>query len=247
MERYTVRLAGHNVLIESRYESSRRFFSDYTVPDERWEITARVEDSELDATVAEVQGITRETAELTGLYRPIAEAMPMLGGFVFHGAAISYGGRGYIFTAPSGTGKSTHIRLWRRYLGKAVDIVNGDKPIITVDDGGAVVHGTPWAGKERWQKNRSVPLGGICLLHRGEICTAKRASADEFLPFLICQTYRSADPAVMGKTMELLDAVLKEVPVYSLHCDVSEDAVRCSFEAMCGENYDDNKLRMESL
>lgn len=247
VERYTVKLAGHRVIVESRYESSRRFFSDYIVPDGDGEILASVSDEEILRTQRDVPDITGEMAELTGLYRPIAEAMPALGGVVFHGAAISYGEGGYIFTAPSGTGKSTHIRLWRKYLGKKVDIINGDKPIITADDGGVTVHGTPWSGKERWQKNRSLPLKGICLLHRGEECRIKKAEADEFLPFLISQTYRSSEPDTMGRTMELLDRILRAVPVYSLFCDMSEDAVRCSFEGMCLENYEENKVRTESL
>lgn len=243
MEKYTVKLAGHTVQIESRFEKNRGFFSDYIVPDTTPELVARVSDDDIDSAVANVPDISRETAELTELYRPIAEGMPLLGGFVFHGAAISYDGKGYIFTAPSGTGKSTHIRLWRKYLGRDVDIINGDKPIITADERGVIVHGTPWSGKERWQKNVSFPLGGICLLGRGESCSVSKVDPAEHLPFLMCQTYRSDDGEVMARTMELLDTVLGCVPVYLLHCDISEDAVRCAFGEMCGRNYDDYRIK----
>ena len=241
MERFTIRLAGHNIGIESRFESSRRFFADYIVPDEDIEITAAVSDDEIDRTAASFPELSRESAELTGLYRPIAEALPSLGGFVFHGAAISFGDDGYIFTAPSGTGKTTHIRLWKKYLGKNVDIVNGDKPIITAGDDGVFVHGTPWAGKERWQKNRGVPLRGLCLLRRGDRCYADSADIDEMIPFLFSQTYLSSDSAAAGRTMELLDMMLRQVPVHSLYCDISEAAVKCSFETLCGLKYDDHK------
>ncbi len=242
MERFTIRLAGYNIGIESRFESSRRFFADYIVSDDNAiVITSSVSDEELINTVSAVPGISREAAELTGLYRPIAEALPVLGGIVFHGAAISYGDDGYIFTAPSGTGKTTHIRMWKKYLGKNVDIVNGDKPVITVSDDGVYVHGTPWSGKERWQKNRSVPLRGICLLHRGDTCHADVADADELIPFLFSQTYLSSDCNAAGRTMELLDDVLRQVPIYSLYCDISENAVKCSFETLCKLNYDEHK------
>lgn len=240
MESFIIKLAGHSVSIKSRYEISRRYFADYMADQtDEPEIYAAVSDEALEEIAGRLPDIPREIAEITELYRPIAEAMPALGGFVFHGAAITFGERGYIFAAPSGTGKSTHIRLWRKYLGDTVDIVNGDKPIITVaDDGTVFVHGTPWAGKERWQKNRSVSLAGICLLHRGESCRAEAADPNEILPFLFTQTYLSRSADVTGKTMELIDAVMKRVPIYSLYCDVSEDAVRCSFEMMCGLDYD---------
>ncbi len=243
MEHINICLAGHIVRIFYRYEKNRDFFADYitdssVTPD----IIASVTDEEIRSTVDVVPGISPETAELTSLYRPIAEGFPTLGGFVFHGAAISFGGKGYIFTAPSGTGKSTHIKLWRRYLGKKVDIINGDKPIITVSDGGIFVHGTPWAGKERWQKNHSFPLGGICLLHRSKDCTAGTADTDAALPFLLGQVYISPCEEVTAKTMELLDTVLRSVKIKDLYCDISEKAVRCSFEELCGQNYDDHKI-----
>lgn len=240
METFTVRLAGHNIRIESRYPESRVFFRDYTVPDTDWEIIAQITDTELDRTVAAVPGITRTTAELTGLYRPIAEVMPTLGGFVIHGAAISFGGKGYLFTAPSGTGKSTHIKLWRRLI-DGVDIINGDKPIITIEGEDVMIHGTPWSGKERWQKNVSLPLGGICLLRRGDTSSIRIADAGEFLPFLLRQTYYSSRRDAASQTMVLLDKVLTRIPVYSLACDISEDAARCSFETLTGEKYNEHK------
>lgn len=244
MEQINIRLAGHIIRVLYRYEKNRDFFADYITDDDTApEIIASVTEEEIRHTVAEVPGISPETAELTSLYRPIAEALPHLGGFVFHGAAISFGGKGYIFTAPSGTGKSTHIKLWRKHLGNKVDIINGDKPIITVSDGGVFVHGTPWAGKERWQKNCSFPLGGICLLRRSISCKAEEADTDDDLPFLLSQTYISPDADVTGKTMELLDKVIRSVKISRLYCDISEEAVRCSFEEMCSLCYDDHKLR----
>ena len=93
---------------------------------------------------------TESEAEILCIYRAIAEKLPLYNRFVMHGAAISFEDKAYIFTAASGTGKSTHIRLWRKAFGNPVGIVNGDKPVIEIkDDGTSLVYGTPWAGKER--------------------------------------------------------------------------------------------------
>ena len=159
-----------------------------------------------------------------------------------HGAAIQYDGRAYLFTAPSGTGKSTHIKLWRRYLGAAVRVINGDKPFVLVPeapDAVPVAYGTPWSGKECWQENASAPLAGICLLSRAESGATRidRIPAADALDRIIRQVYLPPNALAAANALELLDALLARVPVYDLAVDMSEDAVRTSFEALTGLPY----------
>ena len=68
-------------------------------------------------------------------------------GFFFHSSALALDGEGYLFTALSGTGKSTHTRNWRKLFGERVTMINDDKPIIRRIDGRFFVCGTPWMGK----------------------------------------------------------------------------------------------------
>ena len=137
-----------------------------------------------------------------------------------------------MFTAPSGTGKSTHLALWKKYLGEEVEIVNGDKPLISVENEEIRVYGTPWGGKERWQRNISVPLRGICFLRRGIANRIREVQSGEALPMLMQQVYYTRNPESAGKTMELLDEVFKKVPMYKMECDISREAVECSFGMM---------------
>lgn len=192
--------------------------------------------------------------ETLAVLRAVAERLPGLGRLLVHGAAVSYDGRSYLFCAPSGTGKSTHIRLWRRYLGKGVGVVNGDKPILRVmGDGGAPLEvplacGTPWSGKEGWQSGVQVPLGGICLLSRalrpgeGSIARVDPARA---LDRVLRQVYLTGDPVGAGLALELVDALLGRVPLYDLACDMSEGAVRMSFEAMTGADFEACRVKEE--
>ena len=119
-------------------------------------------------------------------------------------------------------------------------MVNGDKPFLSLEPDGTVrVWGSPWAGKERWQSPISVPLCGVCLLERGtdRIC---RLPPEQALTPLFRQTYHRDDPALEYLTLGFLDALLRRVPVYRLTCGMTDDAVRCSFEALTGlpyENY----------
>ena len=183
-------------------------------------------------------GFSAGYAEALCLHRKIAEKIPFYGSAVFHGAAISYQGKAYLFTAPSGTGKSTHIRLWQRYLGKPVGIINGDKPILSFSDSGITVCGTPYAGKEGWQANVQLPLGGICILSQSPKNTIVPLSPSECMLPLLQQIYRPEDRAAMAKTLTFVDQLCRQ-PIYHLACSISEDAVRQSFSAMTGLSYEE--------
>lgn len=240
-ERFTFGIAGLNIEVECRYDYLIRQCGDYmTLPGKRIDMSVRADDEALEAEHALTPQMPRGYIESICVYREIAERLPRYGAAVFHGAAIAYGGKAYIFTAPSGTGKSTHIGLWMRYLGDAVEIVNGDKPVIKRSDGDMLVCSTPWAGKENWHKNSIVPIGAICVLQRGSVNRIRRAEADEVLAVLLGQTYipKSDEGALLS--LELLDALCEKVPMYVLECDISETAVKTSFTAMTGESYPEN-------
>lgn len=179
--------------------------------------------------------------EISALHRKIAEVLPLYRRFLMHGAAITYGEGAYLFCAPSGVGKSTHISLWKRYLGGEVDIVNGDKPFLSLEDGADSqyfrVYGSPWAGKERWQKNRSAPLRAICFISRGSENSISRLQPEQCLPQLMRQIYIPRDTEAASETLQLMDRLVSLVPLYQLRCNISEDAVKCCFEGLTGLRY----------
>lgn len=180
--------------------------------------------------------------ETLAVQRAIANRLPERHRLLVHGAVIEFEGRAYLFTAPSGTGKSTHIRLWCQYLGDAVRVINGDKPFVRIPkhrDELPVVYGTPWAGKEGWQCNDSASLAGIVLLSRSEpgAPSIRSASAALNIDKIMRQVYFPPDADASVLTLDLLDAMLARVPVYELACDMSEDAVRTSFEGLTALEY----------
>lgn len=214
-------------------------------PEARVDFDVRVTQADIDYE----RGMATEGTDWTDAYletlavqRAIANRLPERHRLLVHGAVIEFEGRAYLFTAPSGTGKSTHIRLWRQYLGDAVRVINGDKPFVRIPehrDELPVVYGTPWAGKEGWQCNDSAPLAGIVLLSRSEpgASSIRLASAALNIDKIMRQVYFPPDAAGSVLTLDLLDAMLARVPVYDLTCDMSEDAVRASFEGLTGLEY----------
>ena len=102
--------------------------------------------------------------ETLAVCRRIAERMPEHDTFLFYGSCIAVDGAGYVFTAKSGTGKSTHTRLWREMLGVRAVMVNDDKPLIRIADDGSVIYDPPWDCNHHLSHNIAVPLKAICIL-----------------------------------------------------------------------------------
>lgn len=177
-------------------------------------------------------------ANYSRIYRAICEHAITKGGFFLHSATIEYDGLAYGFLAPSGTGKTTHIKLWRKLLGDRVSIVNGDKPLIMPNENGVFyANGTPWSGKEGWQKNVSVKMRAICILKRGKENSIKEISAFEALNYIIKQTLIPDDEKLVEKLLENVDRFISgNIKFYVLHCNMDIDAAVTSFEKMTGES-----------
>ena len=236
---FIVKLADKIIEINNIYPEAKEFCKDYLVentsPDFSIDITS--EDIEFEQTHSLENGYSLPYLETLTILRKISDILPLHQRILMHGASISYHDEAFLFTAPSGTGKSTHIRQWKKYLGDDVKIVNGDKPFISLENNNPTIYGTPWAGKERWQRNCSEPLKGICFLQRGTTNSIRKMNPEECLSLLFHQVYIPNDPLSAGLTLELLDTLLKTVPLYLLQCDISEEAVHCSFEALTGLSY----------
>ena len=160
--------------------------------------------------------------------------MPDYGTFLFHGSCVAVDGQGYLFTAKSGTGKSTHTRLWREYLGDKAVMVNDDKPLLSVLESGVIVHGTPYNGKHKLGSNISVPLKAICILERAEENHIERITKAQAYAMLLQQVYRPQDSAQMAKTLQLIDKAAERTELYRLGCNMDISAAETAYNAMKG-------------
>lgn len=237
---FKIRVADLNIGICAQYSEIVQLCRDYLIPmqeETEFSVGASRKEMEREGASSVERRFRPEYLETLAVQRMISEKLPIYQRFLMHGAVIAYQEKGYLFTAPSGTGKSTHIRLWKEYLGEDVQIVNGDKPFLWVKEEEVLVYGTPWAGKEGWQKNWKVPLAGICFLERGEKNSIRRVLPETELVRLMKQIYLPERAEAAGATLELLNRMLMQIPLYRLECDRSELAVKTSFEAMTGKVY----------
>ena len=237
---FTIAIAGLNIGIENRYDFVRRQCKNYLTdasPDfcvsaRQSEIEEEIEGSteEVKTTVRDLMGYSESIV----LFRKICYELPRYNALLFHGAAVAYKGKAYVFSAPSGTGKTTHLRLWMRARAKDLTIINGDKPIFRLEDGTFRVYGTPWSGKEGWQNNVCAPVRAVCFLERSKENRIERMSDGEAAQALFAQLVYPRDPANLSAMLTLADGFVKSARFYRLHCNVSEEAARLSFETMTG-------------
>ena len=110
------------------------------------EIDAVCEETDLKKLLTTVN-ISSEMAEFINLHRKVCEYLLNYDIIMFHSSAFALDGKAYIFTAPSGTGKSTHAKLWRERFNDRVIIINDDKPLLAFNDNGIIAHGSPWPEK----------------------------------------------------------------------------------------------------
>lgn len=170
--------------------------------------------------------------ETLAIYRKIAVEMLRHDTLLFHGSAISVDGEGFLFTAKSGTGKSTHTRLWREMFGDRAVMVNDDKPLLKIEDDRVMVCGTPWDGKHCLGTNIMVPLKGLCILTRAEENHIQRISASEAMPMLLQQSFRPADPVAVAKLLGLLEKMAQRVGLYRLGCNMDPEAAAVAYQGM---------------
>lgn len=168
MEHFWIDAAGLPAEITAQHPLTRRLCHDYEIaPPQSPAVLTACAEPETAMRLAD-GAVSPAYLEFLCIHDSLAAQLPAHHRFLMHGAAVAFDGAAYLFTAPSGTGKTTHVRLWRQYLGSRVTVVNGDKPFLSLEPDGTVrVWGSPWAGKERWQSPISVPLCGVCLLERG--------------------------------------------------------------------------------
>lgn len=170
--------------------------------------------------------------EYISAYRKFSEKSVDYGVVLCHGSVVEVDGMAYMFTAASGTGKSTHTKLWREYFGDRAIMINDDKPLLRFKEDGVYVYGTPWDGKHHISTNKSAKLAGICLLRQDKENSIRKMEPQESLTMLMNQTYRPRNAEALLKTFDYIDELINRVPMYNMGCTISEEAVEVAYKAM---------------
>ena len=156
------------------------------------------------------------------------------GGIMLHSSAVVVDGYAYLFTAPCGTGKSTHTSLWLKKIGDKAFILNDDKPAIRFEDNEFFVYGTPWSGKTSQNVNCRAKLGGICILNRGDTNVIERVTGKTAIQGIFSQTLRPKSTEYLDKVFYIIEKLIATAPIWKLSCNMETEAADVSYNAMSG-------------
>ena len=153
------------------------------------------------------------------------------GGFVLHSSFIAAEGKAILFTAPSGTGKSTQAALWEQY--RSAEVINGDRSAVRVTDSGIVACGIPFAGSSNICKNKTLPLAAIVYLKQAPENRIRRLrGAESFCRIWEGCSVNTWDKADVAAVSDTVQQVIGAVPVFELACTPDERAVLALEEAL---------------
>ncbi len=225
-----------------KYDYVKNLCGNYLCDEGEEEVSFDVTESDIEkeGLLASPQKFPKGYLESLALYRKFLEYAFNHDTIILHSSALAMEGDAYLFTAPSGTGKSTHARLWRETFGEKVVMINDDKPVIRRIGEDFFVYGTPWNGKHHLDTNVKVKIKAICNLKRGEENSVKKIAPRDMLFVLLNQTLRPSTEGQAQNLLGLLDKLLSRVSLYEMHCNITKEAAELAFKTMSRENDDEN-------
>lgn len=230
-------IAGITVGYDAKYDMLKDRSLPYLCESaESVQFTIKLDNDELEKSLPEYPLLDIQTLEYMRVGSLFYTALLDMGGFLLHASAVVADGVAYCFSAPSGTGKSTHTSLWlKEFADKGAYIINDDKPAIKVVDGVPLVYGTPFSGKFNKNVNTSAPLKALCFLERADVNSIRRITPFKAATMILDQTIRPDDEVRMDKLFENIEAVVTSVPSYILSCNISSEAAILAYNEMSGE------------
>ena len=231
------KIANINIKTNPRSQYLTTLLKDYETDENNFDFTVTVTENDIINEKEIAPNFPDFLYESSATLRKISkEIFNNYNGVLFHSVAIEYRGKAYIFTAKSGTGKTTHIMLWKKCLGDKVKIINGDKPFIRFINDKSIVFGCPWQGKENLGENTSCELGGIFFLQRAKENSVETLPKEKSLfPLLnACDFPKNSIGKI--KAMDFIEKLTKNIPVFLLKCNMDDDACYTALSAIGEEN-----------
>ena len=176
-----------------------------------------------------------EDCEYLSTGRSFYRQLAMFDGMMLHASGVVVDGKAYLFSAPCGTGKSTHVRLWLKLFGERAYILNDDKPALRIIGGTVYAYGTPWSGKDDCSRNARVELGGIAVVRRAAENSIRQLPPHEAIFALMNQTVRNVSSEALQRCMQTIERIVKTDRIFELSCNMDITAAKLSYETMSGK------------
>lgn len=229
---FCIKIADIPIGIENRYPYVRRLCGGYETETEKPAFTVSVTEEEIRKEQDGESCFSEGYCESLCIYRKICYALIRYDAFLMHSAVIAMDQEAYVFTAPSGVGKTTHIRLWQNRFGSRVQVINGDKPIYRFIGDKLYACGTPWRGKEYLGNNMMCPVRAFCFLKQGTENHIRELSVSEVSRRIFSQILLPPDKEDFDRFWLLLERMVTSESFYELECNRQPEAAVLAYETM---------------
>ncbi len=228
------RIADLNIKINHKYKYIQRLCEKYLHEDQNVKIDFEVSPSSEDYNIDKenLQGFSDGYLESISVYRQIAKKILDYDGIILHASVVEMDGKAYAFSAPSGTGKSTHTLLWLKAFEGKARIINGDKPLLRLIDDVLYVYGTPWCGKEGYNINTKAPLTSLCFISRSESNSITEINKATAITRIFTQLLMPDNESQAEKFFDMVECIFDKVKFYSLKCNMDIEAAHVAYEGM---------------
>ena len=231
MINFRIKIANKVIEINTFSESTKKYCQSFISEEKTDYVITMSEEDLINESSNSENGKVYVNEEISALYRKIADLFVEDNIIVFHGSSFMVNNNGYIITAKSGVGKSTHSRNLKEYIGEGFKYINDDKPLLKVTDNQVVVFGTPWNGKERISNNISSPLKAILFLNRGESNSYRKIiNKEEIYIKMISQIYLPKEKSKREKALKIADTLLKNVNFYEINVTKDVESAKMTYE-----------------
>ncbi len=230
MVNFKIEIANTVFEINAFNESTKRYCGDFLSDKESdFVIDMSKKDLENEKHISE-DGKVYANEEISALYRKIANIFIEKDIMIAHGSSFKVDNCGFLVTARSGVGKSTHVNLLKEYLKDKLEYINDDKPLLEVKDD-ITIYSSPWNGKERRGNNIYAPLKAIIFLNRGTSNTYKEIeNNNEIYIRLLTQLYLPLEKFKREKALTLIDILLKRINFYEINVNTDISSAVLSYE-----------------
>ncbi len=223
-------IAGVNFKINLEYNNALPYLAPYLVEGEpEFEISAPKE--EIESILDRFGNGSRSYAEFLVIASQISKTLLLKkNGLLFHSSAIAYKDSAILFSAPSGTGKSTHAKYWKETFDKDVAYINDDKPFIRLENGEFYVYGSPWSGKHGLANNVKVKLKVLCFIERGKETSVEEVDQSQIVPLFMEQVLRFNDEILIDNLFALLNEFFEKVKIVKIKCANDKSSAKIVFD-----------------
>ena len=230
---FILELAKIKIKVNNRYSFLEYQCKDYIINSDEYDFEVSVTDEDIKKE-QEQSEINYQLGylESIAIYRKICLQLPSYNCILIHSAIIQVDNIAYGFCAKSGTGKTTHTKLWKELLQDKMSYVNGDKPLIRIIDEIPYAFGTPWNGKENFGENTYAPLHAIAFIERSLTNSIVQLPNNLILSRIIHQILLPKDEKNLSLTFETLNQLLNKIKVYLLKCNMDLEAAQIAYNTM---------------